>query len=175
MNARFRVHTRDFVGTKTLIAYGRAGQMSIVSCESFTRNCMMMITCFNAWAERYVCGHSRGNLPRARLNYIHLMCEFSVFFGAPNHCPLSAAERHVCEEIYGNLHLTNDHTQWNIPRKSGTPAGGQLFTRMWERSALSAGQQWEFEMICLRNHRLCAWLLLISSDSQDQQPPMINF
>lgn len=122
-----------------------------------------------------MCVDTLGEIFRARLNYIHLMCEFSAFFGAPNHCPLSAAERHVCEEIYGNLHLTNDHTQWNIPRKSGTPAGGQLFTRMWERSALSAGQQWEFEMICLRNHRLCAWLLLISSDSQDQQPRMINF
>lgn len=63
-----------------------------------------------------------------RTNYIHLMCEF---LSVPELESLSIVyknafgkfhvfKRHVCEEIYENFDLTNDHIQWNITTESGT-------------------------------------------------------
>lgn len=120
----------------------------------------MMITCFNAWT-RYVWTLSWKIFRSAKLNYIHLMCEFLafffVFFGSQIivHC-LRKQFQHVCEEIYGNLHLTNDHTQWNI-LKSGTldSPSGQLFTRMWERSV--------FSFRCFNNENLKWYVCVITS------------
>lgn len=113
-----------------------------------------------------ICGHSHENLPwplLARLNYIHLMCEFSLVLGSRLivHClqnqPRNFALKATCvwRDLWKSSSDKWSHTMEHLALKVVHKISKWTIVHWSVRKKhFRVLKQWECEMICLRNHNL---------------------